>query len=336
MLKSDLQSIVFSSLQEMVSFFDENQKRYITLIDSIVADNFDSIFPSPSIKIKLTEGDKVFEQVERLSSLLLDMEADRETTLIIAGGGVLTDLGAFTASIYMRGIPFILVPTTLLAMVDAAIGGKNGVNLGNYKNILGTFRQPQHTIICPQLLKTLPQNEYHNGLAELLKTFIIADRKSYFEFIHKMDSSAIDNIEFIAPYIAKAASIKANIVERDQFDKGERRLLNFGHTFAHAIELSENIPHGLAVAKGIILAARLSERLSILNKDELYAIEDGFKRTGFDTSMSVSIESLTNIIKRDKKRNGDIINFVLVKRVGTGIVYPVHISDLKDILHDLS
>ena len=331
MLKSDLQSIMLSSLQEMVSFFDKNQKRYVTLIDSNVAELFGDYFPLPQIKTELTEREKVLEKVERIASLLLDIEADRDTTLIIAGGGVLTDLGAFTASVYMRGIPFILVPTTLLAMVDAAIGGKNGVNLGDYKNMLGSFRQPQHTIICPQLLKTLPSDEYRNGLAELLKTFIIADRESYFELLPTMADR-----DSIIPHITKAASIKAGIVERDQFDTGERRLLNLGHTFAHAIELSENISHGSAVAKGIVLAAKLSEKLSILSKDERHTIERGFIGAGFDISISTPIDSLINIIKRDKKRNGDIINFVLIKRIGVSIIYPIHTSDLKDILHDLS
>jgi len=330
MTKPNLQPIVFSSPEEIISFLD-NKKRYVTLIDPVVARHFGSYFPSPFITVELAEKDKIFKEVERVASLLLEMEADRETTLVIAGGGVLSDLGAFTASVYMRGIPFILVPTTLLAMVDASIGGKNGVNLGVHKNILGSFSNARQIIISPQFLATLPQVEYLNGVAELLKTFIIADRESYFKVL-----PIVNNVKSIAPYIRRAASIKASIVERDWLDKGERRLLNLGHTFAHAMELAENISHGLAVAKGIVLAAKLSVKLSLLCREEYQAVEEGLKSAGLDISVPVPVESLTNIICSDKKRNGDIINFVLIKRVGETVVHPIHISDLKDILHDLS
>jgi len=216
-------------------------------------------------------------------------------------------------------------------MADAAIGGKNGVNVGVYKNILGLFCQPQSIIICPEFLKTLPIEEYHNGLAELLKTFIIGDRESFLKII-----SVMKDQDEITPYITRAASIKMEIVTRDPYDKGERRLLNLGHTFAHALELTENIPHGAAVAQGVIMAAKLSEKLSLLSKAEQNIIEEGFNIAGFDTSFSVKMEPLINIICRDKKRSGDIINFVLIKRIGEAIVFPIRLSDLKDTLYDLS
>ena len=330
MLESNLQTIRFSSPEEIWSLLGNNQ-RFVTIIDSTVAKHFGDLFHSPVIEVELTERDKIFNEVSKISAALIDMEVDRKTSLVIAGGGVLCDLGAFTASIYMRGIPFVLVPTTLLAMVDASVGGKNGVNLGKYKNILGTFNQPQQTIICPQFLRTLPDEEYRNGLAELLKTFIVGDRESFIKVIPLMKER-----EKINPYITKAALIKGKIVERDPFDNGERRLLNLGHTFAHALELTEDIPHGTAVAKGIALAAKLSVKLSFLSEDEQNIIEEGLNIAGFDISSPVKIESLVNIICRDKKRNGDIINFVLIKRVGETTVQPIHLSDLKDILYDLS
>ena len=330
MLNPNLQPFCIFSPEEIRSLLI-GIKRSVTIIDSIVAARFGHLFPSPVIEVVSDENNKVFSEAERIASTLLEMEADRETLIVIAGGGVLCDLGAFTASIYMRGLPFILIPTTLLAMTDAAIGGKNGVNIGVYKNILGLFRQPQSIIICPEFLKTLPIEEYRNGLAELLKTFIIGDRESFLEIIHVMEDS-----DKIAPYITKAASIKMKIVERDPFDTGERRLLNLGHTFAHALELTEGIPHGIAVAKGVVLAAKLSEKLSLLSKTEQSIIEEGFNIAGIDTSSPVKMETLFNIICRDKKRSGDIINFALIKRIGETIIFPIHISNLKDILYDLS
>ena len=332
MLNPNLQTVCFSSLEEIKSLFGNNRsQRLIAIIDSAVAKHYGEVFPPQRVVVELREENKIFTEVERIASLLLEMEADRETLLIIAGGGVLCDLGAFTASIYMRGIPFILIPTTLLAMTDAAIGGKNGVNMGVYKNILGLFRQPQKIIICPEFLKTLPEEEYRNGLAELLKTFIIGDRESFLEVIPVMK-----NPNEIAPYITKAASIKMKIVERDPFDKRERRMLNLGHTFAHAFELKEGVPHGVAVAKGIVLAAKLSQKLSFLSKAEQKMIVEGFSIAGFDTSSPIKMESLIDIMYLDKKRNGDIINFVLIKKIGETMIFPICLSDLKDILYDLS
>ena len=329
-MNPNLQTISFSSLEEIKSLLGNNQ-RLITIIDSTVSKYYGNFFPSQKIEVEIGEGNKVFSEVEKIAAALLKMEADRDTLIVIAGGGVLCDLGAFTASIYMRGIPFILIPTTLLAMTDAAIGGKNGINIGVYKNILGLFRQPQKTIICPEFLKTLPEKEYRNGLSELLKTFIVGDKESFLKVIPIMSDP-----NKIIPYITKAASIKREIVERDPFDKGERRLLNLGHTFAHALELSENIPHGAAVAKGIVLAAKLSVKLSFLSKAEQNIIKESLDIAGFNVSSPVKMEPLINIICRDKKRSGDIINFVLIKRIGETMVYPVHLSDLKDILYDLS
>ena len=330
MLNPNLKPICFSSLEE-IRFLLNNNRRFITIIDSTVEKHYGNFFPSQKIIVEIRERNKVFNEVEGIAATLLEMEADRETLLVIVGGGVLCDLGAFTASIYMRGLPFILIPTTLLAMTDAAIGGKNGVNIGVYKNILGLFNQPQSTIICPEFLKTLPIEEYRNGLVELLKTFIVADRESFLEVIPIME-----NPDKISPYITKAASIKMEITECDPFDKGDRRLLNLGHTFAHALELTENIPHGVAVAKGIALAAKLSQRLSFLSEAEQNIIKEGLNIVGINTSSPVKMESLINIICRDKKRSGDIINFVLIKRIGETMVFPIHLSDLKDILYDLS
>jgi 3-dehydroquinate synthetase len=332
MLNPNLQTTYVSSLEEIKSLFGNNRsQRVIAIIDSMVAKHYGDFLPSQRIVVELTEENKIFSEVEKIASALLEMEADRETLIVIAGGGVLCDLGAFTASIYMRGLPFMLIPTTLLAMTDAAIGGKNGVNIGVYKNILGLFRRPQNIIVCHEFLKTLPEEEYRNGLAELLKTFIIGDRDSFLEVVPIMK-----NRNEIAPYISKAASIKTEIVERDPFDKGERRLLNLGHTFAHTFELTEGLPHGVAVATGIVLAAKLSQKLSFLPKAEQKMIEEGFNIAGFDVSSPVKMEPLIDIMYRDKKRSGDIINFVLIKKIGETMIHPIHLSDLKDILYDLS
>ena len=326
--------ITCSSCEEIPSHFPE-EKRFVVIIDSSVVDRYGSYLPHPQIKIDVSEKSKSLKEVERITALLMEREADRETVIVVVGGGVITDLGGFIASTYMRGLSFIFVPTTLLAMVDASIGGKNGVNLGVYKNIIGTFRQPQHTIICPEFLETLPEREYRAGLAEMVKSFIIADRETYFEFMNLAEESRRE-YRAISPYIFKAAKIKRAIVERDPFEKGERKLLNLGHTFAHAIELENNISHGEAVGIGIALAARLSVKLSLLEREECETIVAGLQQIGLKTTSPVKMCQVTEILKRDKKRSGNMINFVLIKKIGEAVIHPLHIDELKEILYDMS
>ena len=323
-----------SSCDEIPSLLPK-ERRLITIIDASVADRFGKYFSHPQIKISVSEENKSLKEVERIAMLLIEMEADRDTTIVAVGGGALTDLVGFAASTYMRGIPFIFVPTTLLAMVDASIGGKNGVNLGVYKNIIGVFRQPEYTLICPEFLETLPEKEYRNGLAEMIKSFIIADRTSFFIFMSLSKENWKEH-KTIAPFISKAAAIKSAIVERDPIEKGERKLLNLGHTFAHAIELKEQLPHGEAVGIGIALAAKLSVKLSLLNSEECNTIITGLQQFDLNTVSPVKMNEVVDILKKDKKRSGDMINFILIKKIGETVIYPLHVDNLKELLYELS
>jgi 3-dehydroquinate synthase len=189
------------------------------------------------------------------------------------------------------------------------------------------FRQPECTVVCPQFLQTLPQKEYRQGLAEMVKSFIIADRDAFFAFEKEKD---------ISLFIWKAAAIKSAIVERDPYEKGERKLLNLGHTFAHAIELRENISHGEAVGIGLALAAKLSVKLSLLDPKECDLILSCLFRIGLTTSSPVKMDKLIESIKKDKKRSGDVIHFVLIKKIGEAVVVPLQIDKLKELLYDLS
>jgi len=309
--------------------------RIITIIDAAIVQNYGTYFPMPQISINTSEKSKSLKMVERITTMLLALEADRETTIVAAGGGVVTDLCGFVASTYMRGVPFVFVPTTLLAMVDAAIGGKNGVNLSVYKNIIGLFRMPEHTIVCPHFLHTLPPKEYKEGLAEMVKSFILADREAFFTFI-SLSKETQSDYKSISPYIFKAAAIKRAIVERDPFEKGERKLLNLGHTFAHAIELTKNISHGKAVGIGIALAAKLSVKRSLLKQEECDTIIAGLNKIGLKTSSPVPMSKVVDVIKKDKKRSGDVIHFVLIRKIGEAVIHPLPINELNDILYDLS
>ncbi len=279
------------------------------------------------LPIEATEAKKTLATVLETENWLLEKGADRQAFVLAIGGGITTDLAGFAASVYKRGVRFGFIPTTLLSQVDAAIGGKNGVNLDSYKNIIGVIRQPEMTFICPEPLETLPYPQILSGAAELLKTFIINNEGGEYERavnmledIHSQASGKVairEYSETLRSLIAAAARIKAGIAGRDPNEHGERRLLNLGHTFAHAIEKNsgERIAHGEAVAMGIILAAQLSESLG-LAEGLAERLKADFTACGLPVRCPYSIDSLADAMKKDKKSEGAFIHFVLPLGIG--------------------
>ena len=294
--------------------------------------------------IDASEANKTMVTVESVIGDMLEAGADRSVLVLGIGGGITTDLAGFAASIYKRGVRFAFVPTTLLAQVDAAIGGKNGVNFRSYKNMIGVIRQPEFTYIYNESLKTLPQRAFISGVAELLKTFIIADADAYNDVVGRLkawkaneldaDCSAEKegsrSIPEIGDLAARAAKIKASIVEQDPEEHGLRRVLNLGHTFAHAIEKLSvgRWSHGEAVAVGIILAARLAESLSdkVTDSEGLpFICEEGlsarlerdFATIGLPTECPYTLKEMSDAISKDKKAEGNKINFILPERIGS-------------------
>lgn len=320
--------------------------------------------PSNLLLLDVSEENKSMSTVLEICKWLMDNDAGRNALLLAIGGGITTDMAGFAASIYKRGIRFAYVPTTFLSQVDAAIGGKTGVNFENYKNILGVIRQPEFTYICPEVLGTLPYRDFLSGAAELLKTFIIDNTGNNYEKAVEVLSEihgSIDRKRAIALHLAEieelaaaAAKIKAGIVERDEFECGERRKLNLGHTFAHAIESvsmsrhyggKSGVTHGEAVAMGMIMAAKASERYYNLasespSRRENIAGQNGtatseeaeslssrlardFSRCGLPTECPFPPESLSGAMKKDKKAENGIVHFVLIRAIGD-----VRIEDL--------
>lgn len=327
--------------------------------------------PSNLLLLDVSEGNKSMSTVLEICKWLMDNGADRNALLLAIGGGITTDMAGFAASIYKRGIRFAYVPTTFLSQVDAAIGGKTGVNFENYKNILGVIRQPEFTYICPEVLGTLPYRDFLSGAAELLKTFIIDNTGDNYEKAVEVLSEiheSIDRKQAIASHLAEieglaaaAAKIKAGIVERDEFECGERRKLNLGHTFAHAIEsvsmsghngsmsghdcAKSGVTHGEAVAMGMIMAAKASEwyynlasespsrRENIAGQNDTATSEEAeslssrlardFSRCGLPTECPFPPESLSGAMKKDKKAENGIVHFVLIRAIGD-----VRIEDL--------
>jgi len=294
--------------------------------------------------IDASETNKTMVTVESVIGDMLEAGADRNVLVLGIGGGITTDLAGFVASIYKRGVRFAFVPTTLLAQVDAAIGGKNGVNFRSYKNMIGVIRQPEFTYIYNESLKTLPQRAFLSGVAELLKTFIIADADAYNDVVGRLKAWKANELDAgcsaekeggrsipeIGDLAARAAEIKASIVEQDPEEHGLRRVLNLGHTFAHAIEKlsSGSWSHGEAVAVGIILAARLAESLSdkVTDSEGLpFICEEGlsarlerdFATIGLPTESPYTLKEMSDAISKDKKAEGNKINFILPERIGS-------------------
>lgn len=310
--------------------------------------------------VETSEEVKTIETVMEICSWLLENGADRDALVLAVGGGIITDMAGFAACIYKRGVRFAYMPTTLLSQVDAAIGGKTGVNFRKYKNILGVIRQPEFTYLCPQVLESLPLRDFHSGVAEMLKTFVIEDGGNYQKAADMFfDISSEYTLEVhingkeegqvwkalmakhrrgLAELIAAAARVKAGVVSRDQFERGERRKLNLGHTFAHAIETLaqkdggerfngqdgirevKGVTHGEAVAMGLVLAARLADRYYRNDRSETTGLEAKISSDFWDADVPCycpyTPEEMAEVMKKDKKAEGGKVHFVLPKAIG--------------------
>lgn len=252
------------------------------------------------------ESSKTRATKEKLEDALLLEDFGRDTTIIALGGGVVTDLAGFLAATFCRGVKLILIPTTLLAMVDAAIGGKTGVNTDLGKNMIGAFYAPDQFFICPEFLKTLPEKEWFNGKVEMLKAGLIADA----DFFHNFSKIPLRQT------IERAIEIKRRIIARDPYEKqGLRSILNVGHTLGHSFETLSNyqIPHGEAVAAGIVLEAEISHEMGILNSQALDLIQKTFP----PIQVSFDFEALWDALQRDKKTVNGCPRFALLQDIGT-------------------
>lgn len=272
------------------------------------------------IEIEAGEEQKNIEISIQLWDLLINYGADKNSLLINLGGGVITDLGGFIASTFKRGIDFINIPTTLLAMVDASVGGKNGIDLGFLKNQIGTITKPEMIIINPDFLETLPYEQLLSGFSEMLKHALIYDKNHWEELKNIQELNFTD----IKDFIPKSISIKLDITEKDPFEKSIRKLLNVGHTLGHAIESyflenNKHITHGHAIAIGTILESHISYELNKLNLEDYLEIksilEKYYDYLEFD---NISIEKIIDLLKHDKKNSHGKVKFALLNKIGGG------------------
>ncbi len=289
----------------------------------------------PVISIGSGEKAKSMDQAVVLYHKLLEMEVDRSWSLIGAGGGIATDLSGFVASTFLRGIPFGFVSTTLLGQVDAAIGGKNGVNLDGYKNMVGIIRQPDFVYCDVDSLSTLPEREFLGGFAEIIKYGAIRDREFFIYLDQNIEKGIAKDLLVLERMIYESVRNKIEVVHGDENEIGERKTLNFGHTFAHAFEKLYKVPHGEAVALGMILASRLSVNLGLLEASKAVELENLIKRSGLPVQLEYDPDLLAEAMKKDKKRAGGEISFILLEDIGKALIQKLPVNDLKSMLYDL-
>ena len=317
---------------------------------------------APGMLVETSEETKSIETVLEICGWLLENGANRDALVLAIGGGVVSDIVGFAASIYKRGVRFAYVPTTLLSQVDAAIGGKTGVNYNGYKNVLGVIRQPQFTYICPQVLESLPRRDFLSGAAELLKTFIIEDGGYFARAVEWLGGYAraesqdaaseylSANVESLVELIVAAARVKVGVVSKDQYERGGRRKLNLGHTFAHAIETlakrkGNDITHGEAVSMGILLAAELADAYAMERGEgpEAGALDDfmntlasrldaDFLACGLPIGCPFRVSSMLDIMRKDKKAYGDKVRFVLPFAIGDVRIVELSVEEVGRLL----
>jgi 3-dehydroquinate synthase len=299
-----------------------------TTVGKLYADVLEGSLKTADFKVTLLqlpvgEEQKSLETATGLYDKLMDAYVERTTPVLALGGGVIGDLAGFVAATYLRGLPLVQVPTTLLAMVDSSIGGKTAVDRGNLKNIIGTFYQPRLVVADIGTLNTLPENELANGLAEVIKSAAIRN-DNLFKFLEiNIDKARELHPEVIEDMVPETARIKAEIVEKDEKEEGLREILNYGHTIGHAIEAVSGfeLKHGQAVAIGMIAAARISSLMGILEESEVARLEVLIRRAGLPVAMSgLDKEKVMEAMQHDKKVRQNKIRFVLLKSIGDAFI----------------
>ncbi len=328
--QSTSEIIIGESIDNLPKYLGNKQAIIIT--DSNVHGLYKHrLAPYKAIVIGSGEEIKTYATVKKIINALIRINADRSTFLVGVGGGIVCDITGFVASIYMRGLQFGFVATTLLAQVDASVGGKNGVNFQGFKNLIGNFNLPDFVICDLELLKSLPPKEVSIGMAEIVKHTLIADPKM-FAFIEKHHNEMLAlKTDIVEKVIINSVQIKSDIVARDEKEAGERKLLNLGHTFGHAIEREYNLTHGEAVSIGINLSALLSIQWGYLKKTEYKKIINLLGNLNLPTTVSYDWQKIFTALKMDKKRELTDVHFVFLKKIGKASVEKIRLSELEII-----
>ena len=308
-------------------------KRVVVVSDTNMDRHYHSLIePYDHVLIGLGEASKTLLTLDAIYRRFIELGVDRSCIVLAIGGGIVTDVAGFAASTFMRGLEFGFISTSLLGQVDASVGGKNGVNVEGYKNMVGTFTQPKFVICDVDLLRTLSPREFRTGLAEIIKAAVIADAE-LFEMLEQADFSTLQrDSDTLREMVYRAIKVKADIVERDERESGDRRLLNLGHTLAHAIEKSSSkFNHGEAVAVGLAMIAEVAanrDMLAVADKERIVAL---LERAGFMLDAPVEIRTLLKAVAKDKKAEGSDIHIVFPLGVGRCTVEKMPVEEFKSL-----
>jgi 3-dehydroquinate synthase len=301
----------------------------VIITDDNVKRLYGGTFPDiPVLCVTPGEASKRLEVIENLSDQLLNIGTDRKGFILAVGGGVVCDIAGFLAAIYMRGVRCGYVSTTLLSQVDASTGGKNGVNLGSSKNMIGTIRQPEFVICDTTMLQSLPEDEYLSGLAELIKTAVIGNRDLFRLVEENIPEILSRNPELLIHMVTESVRFKGHVVSEDENENGLRRILNFGHTFGHAIELFKGIKHGFAISSGMVLATEFSAERGLVGTEERLRILRLLENFGLDGEYYISDDEMKNLILHDKKKTGDTIHFVFTRGIGEAFTEKLPVEEV--------
>jgi len=324
---AESQIVVGESYRNLAGYLPEN-RQVIVITDANILEYYGDFFSAwPVIEIGTGEKSKTLDTLAYTYNRLLELNADRNSFIVAVGGGIVCDLAGFAASTYMRGVPFGFVSTTLLSQVDASVGGKNGVNFGGYKNMIGTFNQPRFVLCDPSMMKTLPEREFISGFAEIVKAAAIRDAV-LFDYLEQNAEKAITrDPEVILHLVVESIKIKADVVQHDEREQGERRILNFGHTFGHAIEALTGVSHGEAVSIGMMMAARRSVAECGFPQTQADRLKRLLLRLGLPVTTDASPDEILRTLLKDKKRENDHIHFVLLSETGKAVIRKTPISE---------
>lgn len=308
---------------------------YIITDDRVQALHGGKFPPYPVYAVKSGEQSKSLGGLTPIYEWLLNSGASRSSFILGIGGGVVCDIAGFIASTYMRGVAFGFVATTLLAQVDASVGGKNGMNLNGYKNIVGTFNQPQLVICETSMLPALPKDELVNGFAEMVKHAIIADPQQFAFIEENVDGLTSCDVELLTQLVRKSVLIKAAVVEADEHEGGLRKTLNLGHTWGHAVEKISGLSHGKCVSIGLVFAAKLSQAMGLLPNSDYLRIRNLLCSLQLPVTTSINPQQILEELTKDKKRCGNAVDFVLIRSIGAVEVQRVDFDKLRSFVSEM-
>jgi|WetSurSiteA1Bulk_404760.scaffolds.fasta_scaffold02044_2 3-dehydroquinate synthase len=321
--------VIGESIRNLTDYLPAGKTIIIT--DDNIHKHYGKSFPDvPVITIGLGEKSKTLDTLSVIFEKLIACEADRSTFIVAVGGGIVCDVAGFAASIFMRGLRFGFVSTSLLSQVDASVGGKNGVNFRGYKNMIGVFNQPEFVIADTNMLQTLDEKEFRSGFAEIVKAAAIKD-EALFSYLEMHYAEALHKEPHVLEkLIYDSVLIKSQVVEQDEKEKGERMKLNFGHTFAHAIEHETGMLHGEAVSIGMVLAAGMSVKMGLLPESEADRIIQILVNLQLPVSLNTDFGPLIEAMKKDKKRENDNLHMVFLERIGNAVIKKISFNQLEN------